>query len=128
MRNSTVAIIVSTVALAVGILFVWGPELYFGLQMKLEAYRKDPFAVYLDSGHIFYGNLVSISSKDIVLSNVRSFQKFEVGQSTTNTLQSQSSNPITKPNNYLVIDRSHVLFYEQIGSNAPILSQGVSTQ
>lgn len=128
MRRSTRNLIVSTALFLVPVLLVWGPGCLSAIMLRLDAYRGQPYAVYLDSGHIFYGTLKSINMREIALVDVRSFQRFEVGESTTNTLQEQVSNPITRPENLLVIERTHVLFVEKIGPLAPVLFSGESTR
>lgn len=107
-------------------LILWTPSLWFEVKLRLAVYGTNTYAVYLDSGHIFYGKLTGVTGATIVFRDVRSFQKYEVGGSTTNTLQSQLANPLTRPENFLVINRAHVLFFEKVGSDAPIVTQGVS--
>lgn len=109
--------------LALPVLFVWGAGLWADIRLRIDAYSGAPYAVYLDSGHIFYGSLSSISGSQVVMKSVRSFQQFEVGESTTNTLETQVSNPITRPEDRLVLNRQHVLFMERIGASAPVLTQ-----
>lgn len=124
MRRSTRNLAVSTAIFLIPVLLVWGPGWFSAVMLRLDAYRGQPYAVYLDSGHIFYGTLKSINAREIALVDVRSFQRFEVGESTTNTLQEQVTNPITRPENLLVVERTHVLFIEKIGPLAPVLSSG----
>lgn len=128
MRRSKLSTTIATACFLLVVLIIWGPGILADIKLRLEAYRGTPVALYLDSGHIFYGKLHAISSHTIELTDVRSFQKFEVGDSTTNTLQAQVSNPITHPDNLLIIERSHLLFFEKIGPLSPILSNGGSVQ
>lgn len=107
-------------------LVLWAPSLWFEAKLRLAVYSTSTYAVYLDSGHIFYGKLTGVTGTTLVLRDVRSFQKYEVGESTTNTLQSQLANPLTKPENFLAVNRAHVLFFERVGPDAPIITQGVS--
>ncbi len=125
-RLITLGFIASVLILAS--LLLWGPSLWAGAAVRLSAYTGTTYAVYMDSGHIFYGTLRSIDGNSLTLSSVRSFQKFEVGNDTTNTLTLQRANPLTKPEDFLVINRAHILFYEKVGGSAPILSQGASPQ
>lgn len=110
------------------LLLVWGPAWWFAVGVRLAAYSGATYALYLDTGHIFYGKISSVSGSTVVMRDVRSFQKFEVGGSTSNTLQAQKANALTKPENFLAINRERILFFEKVGTDAPILAQGVNTQ
>ena len=112
------------IILSVALLFVlvfWGPGAWFSLSLKVSAYGDTVYAVYLDTGHIFYGKLRTVTRSTLVLTDVQSFQKMTVGESANNTLEAQVANPLTRPENFLVLNRSHVLFFEKVGQDSPIL-------
>lgn len=111
----------SLVFLAAFCLFIYGPGLFFSLNLRIAQYTGAPYALYLDNGAVVYGHLKSFDRNNIVVKNAISFQAITVGEQTTNNLTSQADNSLTKPGNFLAINRSHILYIEKIGKEAKIL-------
>lgn len=102
-----------------GVLF--GPSFFAHLRLYSAQYSDDYYALYLDSGNVFYGQIRGVGLGQITLTNAYSFQSIEVGETSTSNLSAVRNNPLTRPDNWMVINRDHVLFYERIGDDASIL-------
>lgn len=98
-----------------------GPVLFAHARLFLAQYSDDYYAVYLETGNIFYGQVRGVGLGRLILSNTYSFQEIEVGETTTSNLSAVRENPLTSPDNWMVIPSRHILFYERIGDDASIL-------
>lgn len=103
------------------VLAFFGPSLFAGLRLYTAQYTKDYYAFYLEDGAVFYGQVRGVGLGNVVLTNAYSFQAIEVGETSTSNLVALRDNPLTRPDNWVVITRDHVLFYERIGDDASIL-------
>lgn len=101
--------------------FFFGSMFFSLVGLHMAEFSDQRYAVYLDSGHVFYGKIKAVGIFTLTLSDVYSFQTLEVGETSTSNLQAQRLNPLTAPDNWLVIERDHVLFFERIGKDARIL-------
>lgn len=109
-------------AIIIAALLMWGPSISFTVKLRLAPYFGDTYALYMDNGQMFYGKIASVSWSTIVLRDVLTFQNLSVGQGqTTNSLTKQTANPLTKPKNFLAINRDHILFLEELGPTASVL-------
>ncbi len=112
-------------ALILGLVLValafFGPALFASAGLHTAQYSKDYYAFYLEDGSVFYGQVRGVGLGNVVLTNAYSFQAIEVGETSTSNLVALRDNPLTRPENWVVITRSHVLFYERIGDDASIL-------
>lgn len=104
------------------ILAVWGPACMTLGRLYAAQYGDSVYAFYLDSGHTFYGHVRGVGLGSVVLSDVYSFQTVTVGTTPTSNLTSQQLNPLTAPENRLVLNRAHVLFYEKLSDKAKVLT------
>lgn len=105
-----------------GALFLYGPAVERYVSLHWAQYTDATYAFYLSSGHVFYGNVRAVGPQAITLSHVYTFQGVSVGGSTTNNLVAQAASPLTMPEDWLVLERNKILFYERITSAARILS------
>lgn len=99
----------------------FGPALMSQTQLYVAQYTNDFYAFYLEDGSVFYGQVKGVGLGTIVLKNTYSFQAIEVGETSTSNLVALRDNPLTRPDNWVVIKEGHVLFYERIGDDASIL-------
>lgn len=100
---------------------LFGPSLFAHTRLFFAQYTSDYYAVYLETGNIFYGQVRGVGLGQVVLTNAYSFQEIEVGETTTSNLSALRDNPLTRPSNWMVIPSRHILFYERIGDDASIL-------
>lgn len=105
-----------------GVFVLWGPALWPFISLHSAPYTHDVYGVYLESGHVFYGEIRSVGWHSLVLENVHSFQNVTVGETSTSNFQAQKDNPLTRPENWLVIERDTILFYEKLTPAAKIMS------
>lgn len=102
-------------------LFLWGPGLIGEMRLYAAQYSKDLYAFYLDSGNVFFGEVRGYAFGHITLVNAYSFQEVSVGDTSTNNFIAQQDNPLTRPENWLILERSRILFFEKIGPEASVL-------
>lgn len=102
-------------------LALFAPSLFADARLFLAQYGNDRYAFYLASGHTFYGTVRGVGFGKVVLADAYSFQSVSVGETSTNNLTAQKDNPLTRPDNWLVINREHILFYERVGDEASLL-------
>lgn len=112
---------VISLAVIAASLALWGAAIFSSVSLYLAQYTEARYAFYLDSGNVFYGTVRGVSPFSIKLSDAYSFQTVAVGETSTNNLTAQAENPFTKPENWLVINRRRILFYEKIGEEASVL-------
>jgi hypothetical protein len=103
------------------LLVLFGPALFGNMRLHVAQYTGDYYAFYLSDGSVFYGQVRASGLGRITLANAYSFQKIDVGETSTSNLVALRDNPLTRPDNWMVIMRDHVLFYERIGDDASIL-------
>ncbi len=89
--------------------------------LYMAQWSSDRYAFYLESGEALYGRVAGVSLGSIVLKDAYSFQQVSVGETSTSNLIAATDNPLTRPDNWMVLSRRHVVFYERIGSEASIL-------
>jgi hypothetical protein len=116
---SAALLVILPVALLAAVL--WGRALFGAVDLYAAQYTDARYAVYLDSGHIFYGKITGVSPFSIRLSDVYSFQTVSVGETSTSNLSAQTDNPLTLPRDWMSINRKNVLFYERVGEDASIM-------
>lgn len=102
-------------------LFMWGPGLIGEARLYTAQYSDDLYAFYLDSGNVFFGEVRGYTFGHITLVNAYTFQEVSVGDTSTNNFIAQRNNPLTRPDNWMVLERSRVLFFEKIGRDASVL-------
>lgn len=100
---------------------MFGASLFAHLRLFLAQYSDDFYAVYLENGNAVYGHVRGAGLGQLILSDAYSFQQIEVGETTTSNLSALRDNPLTRPDNWMVIPSRHILFYERIGDDASVL-------
>lgn len=118
-KLSTFALVFAVVLMA---LVFWGPTLLAVLRLHSAQYTNDYYAFYVEGGSVFYGQVRGVGLGNVTLSNAYSFQAIEVGETSTSNLVALRDNPLTRPDNWVVIKDRHILFYERIGDNASVLN------
>lgn len=120
-RTHKVSLYVAPAVIFFAVLLLWGPALFGILRLHFAQYSDDRYAFYTDSGNVFYGTVRGVSFTQVTLSDAFSFQTVSVGETTTSNLQSAQGNPLTRPDNWLVMNWDHIIFYERIGDEASVL-------
>jgi hypothetical protein len=121
-RRPSLAFLASIFVLILLLLGMFAPSLFADARLFTAQYTNDRYAFTLDSGHVFYGVVRGAGLGKIVLSDAYSFQSISVGETSTSNLGALRDNPLTRPENWIVLSREHILFYEKIGDDASILS------
>jgi hypothetical protein len=104
-----------------GLLFLCGPNFATTFSLQLAPYRGDFYALALENGEFVYGKINSVSGRWIKLSDVYYFQLIGVGADGTKNLVAQTSNVLTTPANYLIINRAKIVSLEKIGPQSKLL-------
>lgn len=102
-------------------LVLFGSSLFSHTRLFLAQYSNDYYAFYLQSGNVFYGHVRGVGFGQVILTDAYSFQELEVGETTTSNLSAVRDNPLTSPDNWMVIPSRTILFYERIGEDASVL-------
>lgn len=105
----------------VAFLAFWGPSALAFLRLHTAAYFGDRYAFYTDTGDVFYGVVLGAGPSSVILTDTYSFQTVSVGETTTSNLRAQTANPLTSPDNWLVLAWDRIVFYERIGDDASVL-------
>lgn len=105
-----------------GFLVWFGPEFSLALAMHLAPYRHDRwYAVYLQNDQVFYAQIKSWGGDTVKLTNVHYLQTIQVGTTTTSNIVRRGKNELTMPKNFLLLNRAHVLYWEEIGERAVVM-------
>jgi len=102
-------------------LFWYYPALGIYAELKLAPYFGDWYAFYLDNNLTFYAQITG-STKDLLkLSDVYYVQTVKIGEQPTSSIIRRGPNEITLPENYLLMNRNKILYYEKIGKDSQVM-------
>ncbi len=131
-KNSLMQII-AVLGISLLILFVFG-LITFREKIQISILEASYFsqeyqAVFLDNGHIYFGKIVSRDSENVVLQDVHYMQVSRQLQPDPSTSEADTTSVIKlkklgneyhQPENFMVINRDHVLFMEDLQSDSEI--------
>lgn len=122
-RQQAIGIRVTVICLALLVIVVLaGPGVYIRLQTLGLMYSTGYIAVYLDSNQVLYGHLRGMTHTTMKLTDVHYIQSVTVGDKTTSNLIKRGTQEISAPENFLMIDRSKITYWEAVGPKAQVLN------
>ena len=102
-------------------LFWFGPGLAINWHYMTAPYTGEWYAVYLLNGQVLYGQIRGFTKDTLRLVNVYYIQTLTVGERTTNNIVRRGTNEVSAPENWLLINRDQILYWEKIGKDAPVM-------
>ncbi len=102
-------------------LWFWGPTLVTRFWIAQAVTSNNYYAVYLDNNQTLYGHLRSVGLETIKMTDVYYLQSVQVGDQATTNLVKRGSSEISQPENFIYIDRDHVVYWEQVGVNSQVM-------
>ncbi len=116
-------IILPSIILIFAVAIFWfGPGLRTYWQIHTAPYSHKWFAIYLQNDQSLFARIKGFTRTTIELSDVYYIQTFQVSSSTTSNLVRRGTNEISAPKNYLFVNRSQILYWEEIGENATVMN------
>jgi hypothetical protein len=103
------------------ILFFYLPNFISYISLKIAPYTKSIYAIQLDNQSFVYGSISSATRDWLKIKNVYYFQNIKVNDTETKNLVAQSSNMLTSPENFMLINRSKILSIEKVGAKSKLL-------
>lgn len=99
--------------------------IFFNPQLNANVF----YAVFLDNGQVYFGRITKQTSTEVVLNNVF-YLKASTDLSTQSTKELPDANlalvklgqELYKPQDKMIINKDHVLFLEEMGSNSEIMN------
>lgn len=113
--------IFSVVTISLLLVLAFFPSLSTYFEIKIAPYQRDVYAIRLTDGSYIYGRISGATLNFLRLKDVYYFQTLSVDENKTNNLISQSSNLLTSPENFMLINRDNISLIERVGDNAKIL-------
>jgi|GEM_PF-3653456 len=122
-RQQAIWIQVTVTCLAVMVLLLLvGPGLFIRLQILGLTYSTGYVAVYLDNNQVLYGHLRGLTMSTMKLTDVYYLQSVTVGDTTTSNLIKRGTQEISAPENFLLISRDKISYWEAVGPKAQVLN------
>jgi hypothetical protein len=104
------------------ILLCAGPGVFIRLQTLGLTYSNTYVAVYLDNNQVLYGHLRGLTSSTMKLTDVYYIQSVTVGETTTSNLIKRGTQEVSAPENFLMIDRAKISYWEAVGPKAQVMT------
>jgi len=120
-KSRAVAYFLGGTVLMLLILFVFGQSWVLSWGTISAVYKGKWQAVYLDNNQVLYGRIRGISRHTIKLTDVYYLQTVEVGGKPTSNLVKRGQSEISGPENFLFVNREHVLYWEQVGEDSQVM-------
>ncbi len=122
-KQQAIGIRVTVICLALlVILLLAGPGLFIRLQTLGLTYSSGYIAVYLDNDQVLYGHLRGLTHSTMKLTDVYYIQSVTVGETTTSNLIKRGTQEVSAPENFLMIDRAKISYWEAVGPKAQVMN------
>lgn len=110
--------IISGIFVIIVLVFWLFPILAVDFQVTLATYQNKWFAFYLDDGQILYSQLAGWNGREFELKNIYYLKTVQNGSSTLSNLVRRGQIEISAPENYLMVNRNKIIYWEQVGEKS----------
>lgn len=109
------------------------PTLVFGSTLGIDRLDKNALqAVFLTNGQVYFGNVTAVDSQTMTLENIFYLQENQELQASEEDKQSEESSPaftlaklgkteLHAPEDIMVVNLDHVLFWENLKSDSQVV-------
>jgi hypothetical protein len=119
-RRFTWFLIIGFIILSILLVFFM-PNIITSIDMRLAIYSHKWVAVYVNNNQTFYGRIASFNSKVLKLTDVYYLSSVAVAEQQNAALVKRGQNEISSPENALFINRSQILYFENMKPDAQIM-------